>query len=403
MSGTNLLDPTSVAQQPGLTTPDFDAALTDPAPLGPPGSFTDAPVAPTTVGGDPTRFSRRMEDAGAAADGQLGDAATNGECATCPLQVQLEHRSQYTAMPRYSEQEWVPAARFIFLVGRDQSGSDRQLSVRVAAPAGASASWEVTPIEKHSGTLAVRTGTGNRFDYTPSVTQAQRPITASREPNDPVQYRIKATVTHNGQTQEIVETVTQDERDIIRQEYVDFRTWRDRFTLHVPYRNRIVEASRSQMRGNYVLIVDSAMTELLTATEAQLGTTIDVSSGWRNPRRNLAAGSKAPNSNHQHGGAVDMQPVGEDDLQGLARRIAFLNLYNAALAVPSRVVLLEQGSKQLYPSKAAVPAPSSAAPDADQDGIPDSATQDGQRIATLFVTASHVHIDRAPPDEAEDD
>jgi len=394
----------SGTQQPGLVAPNLNGAnLLSPTPLGPPTTFSGAGAPPAPVGGDTTRFSQRMETAGAAADSELGVAATGSSCATCPLQVRLEHRSQYTAMQRYSQEEWVPAARFIFLVGRDQTRSNRQLSVRVAEPAGASATWEVTPVGAHSGTVATRTGTGNRFDYTPAVTQAQRPITASREANAPVQYRIKATVTHNGQTQEIVETVTQDERDIIRQEYVDFRTWRDRFTLHVPYRNRIVEPSRQEMRGNYTLIVDSAMTELLLATEARYGGRIQVSSGWRNPRRNLAAGSTAPNSNHQHGGAVDMQPVGQREIGRVARRRAYLNLYNAALGIGARICMLERGATPIYPTSTAVPTPSARAPDGDGDGIPDAATQGGTNIQTTFDNASHVHVDRSPPDEAEDD
>lgn len=390
-------------QNPGLTAPNFNSSrLLDPAPLGPSGSFTGNAVSPTPVSGDPTKFSKTMEQAGDAADKELGDATTGEDCATCPFTVRLEHRSQYTAMTRYSQQEWVPAARFIFLVGRDASKSDRKLSVRVAEPAGASATWEITPVGAHSGTIEKNTGTGNRFDYTPKVTNAQRPITGSRSPNPPVEYKIKATITHGGKTQEVVETVTQDERDIIRQEYVDFRTWRTGFTLHVPYRNRIVPPSRPQMRGNYALIVDSAMTELLTATEAIFGP-ITVSSGWRNPRRNIAAGSKVPNSNHQHGGAVDMQPAGSKGMAGATRRLAYLNLYNAARQVPSRVVLLERNSAQLYPTSAAVASPSAEMPDTDQDGIPNAATSKGKNVQALFDSASHVHIDRAPPDEAEDD
>ncbi|MCY1013811.1 hypothetical protein OV079_51470 [Nannocystis pusilla] len=93
----------------------------------------------------------------------------------------------------------------------------------MAEPEGASATWEVKPIGDHSGKIAKPTGTGNRFDYTPEVTNAQRPITASRKPNPPVQYSIKATITHEGKSHEITEIVTQDERDIIRQEYVDQR------------------------------------------------------------------------------------------------------------------------------------------------------------------------------------
>ena len=388
-------------QDPGLIAPTVTNDLFRPTPMGPLGSFSGPAVSPRML--QETSFSRRMEQAGAAADQRLGDRATGQSCATCPLQARLEHRSKYTAMKRYSQQEWVPKERFIFLIGEDASGSNRTLSVRVAEPAGASASWEITPLGAHSGTIEKRTGTGKQFDYTPTVTQSQRPITGSRSPNPPVQYQIKARITQGGATQEIVEVVTQDERDIIRQEYVDFRTWRTGFTLHIPYRNRIVPPTRAEMRGNYQLVVDSAMTALLTATEAALGARINVSSGWRNPRRNIAAGSKVPNSNHQHGGAVDMQPVGQRQMTGATRRAAYLALYNAARRVPSRAVLLERNAKQLYPTSAAVPSPSDKAPDTDDDVIPDDAVSRSRNVQSIFDDASHVHIDRSPPDESEDD
>nr|WP_276604336.1 D-Ala-D-Ala carboxypeptidase family metallohydrolase [Nannocystis pusilla] len=144
------------------------------------------------------------------------------------------------------------------------------------------------------------------------------------------------------------------------------------------------------------------MTELLTATEAAYGASVFVSSGWRNPRRNLAAGSTVP-SNHQHGGALDMQPVGQKQMTGATRRSAYLRLYNAARSVRSRVVLLEKGPKAVYPSSAAVPSPTPETPDNNEDGIPDAATSGGSKVESLFDIASHVHIDRAAPDEADDD
>jgi uncharacterized protein YcbK (DUF882 family) len=307
--------------------------------------------------------------------------------------VRLEHRSRYTAMTKYSKQEWVAAKDFIFLIGQD-----RVLSVRVAEPKGAVATWEVTPLGPQSGTLNPNKGTGNQFDYTPQVTQAQRPITASRSPNKAVKYLIKATVTLNGQTKEITETVEQDERDIIRNEYVDFRTWRHGFTLHVPYRNRIITPSRDDIRGNYTLVLDSHMTELLTATQANYSGTIMVTSGWRNPRRNLAAGSTAPNSNHQHGGAVDMAPSESHTTSGATRRGAFVQLYQAALKVGARLVLLEAGATPLYPSNGAIPTLKKGQTDADGDGLPDGSSAEG-----AFDGADHVHIDKNPPDESEDD
>lgn len=321
--------------------------------------------------------------------------------------VRLEHRSQYTAMTRYSTTEWVAASDALFLVGQA-----RVLSVRVAAPAGASATWEITPLGDHSGTVPVSTGSGNRFDYTPVVTQAQRSVPegipsgpeelGTKVANLPIRYQIKATVVVNGTTHEKVEIIEQDERDIIRQEWVDFRTWRNGFTLHVPYRNRLVTTDREgNVRGNYDLILDSSMTELLEATEANLGAGVYVSSGWRNPQRNLWAGSTVANSNHQHGGAVDMQPVGGPT--GAARRRALLDLYNAARGAGGRKVLLERKASQLYPGNDAFPEPTPENPDADGDGLPDAATHGGENLAAMFDRATHVHIDRNPENEAEDD
>jgi uncharacterized protein YcbK (DUF882 family) len=372
-----------------------DPSLLSPQTSGTPATFSGPAVSPQPVGGDPTHFSKRMTTAGTAADTKLGDSTTGAPCATCPFKIRLEHRSRYTQMTKYSKQEWVAAKDFIFLIGQQ-----RVLNVRVAEPAGAVATWEVTPVGAHSGTLKPNTGTGNQFDYTPQVTQAQRPITASRSPNPAVKYRIKATVTANGHTQELTETVEQDERDIIRNEYVDFRTWRERngvhFTLHVPYRNRIVAASRPELRGNYVLVIDSAMTLLLNATTALYGSQLRVTSGWRNPRRNLAAGSTAVNSNHQHGGAVDMAPGDSHTATGATRRGGFVTLYNDAKQVDSRYVVLEAGAAVLYQGPPL--AVTAKQKDVDEDGI-----ADGTGAVGLFNQADHVHMDRSPPDEAEDD
>ncbi|AKT41228.1 D-Ala-D-Ala carboxypeptidase family metallohydrolase [Chondromyces crocatus] len=403
----DLMNPTGIAQRPELTAPALGSAqLFDPNTSGTPGGFTEG----TSLPGQNTQsFSRTMSDAGTAADGQLGTEQADGACSTCPFVLRLEHRSRYTAMPKYSDQEWVPRERFIFLVGQG-----RVLSVRVAEPEGAVATWEVTPVGAYSGTVDPSTGSGNRFDYTPVVTERQRtehprdpnqttdtstPILIGyRRPNSGIQYRIKATVTHNGHTQEVEETVVQDERDIIRQEYVDYRTWRDGFRLHVPYRNRIVEASDPALRGNYNLVLDSAMTALAQEVRANCAGAVRISSGWRNPRRNRAVNSTAANSNHQHGGAVDLQPSGTSNgTQGTVQhRAAYLELYNAALATPHNSVLLERNATPLYPRNEAVPVPSPADPDTNADGVPD-------RFDPAFGRANHVHIDRSPPNESEDD
>jgi uncharacterized protein YcbK (DUF882 family) len=382
----DLFNPTSVASQSDFKAPTVNSGVFDAPTAGAP-AFQPGKAVVTDPGSN--TFSKKMETAGTAADNQLGAAPANAPCATCPLQIKLEHKSRYTK--KYRGKEWVVAKDFVFLIGQE-----RVLSVRVAEPQGASATWEVTPIGKHSGTLKPKTGTGNQFDYTPKVTNDQRPITASRSPNPAVKYQIKATVTANGQTGEITELVEQDERDIIRNEFVDFRTWRGGFTLHVPYRTVIKPASRAALRGNYVLVLDSAMTELLNAVEANLGQAVAITSGWRNPRRNLAAKSKAVNSNHQHGGAVDMKSTEAANASG--RRGAMVDLYNAALKSGGRAVILEKGSKVMYPTNQALPKVDAKHPDNNNDGLPD-----GSSAAGAVDGSDHVHIDRSPPADANED
>ncbi|AKT41738.1 D-Ala-D-Ala carboxypeptidase family metallohydrolase [Chondromyces crocatus] len=383
---------TPFAQQPGLQAPVFGSkSLLDPNTSGTPSTFSGKAVSPEPVDGDPTRFSKRMTDAGNEADQKLGDTQADGACSTCPFKVRLEHKSRYTK--KYLDKEWVPwDAPFTFLIGQE-----RVLSVRVAEPAGASATWKIEPVGDHSGVVKPATGTGNQFDYTPNADKRKPLASGSRSPNKPVEYKITATVTHNGGTQEVVETIKQDEKDIIRQEYVDFRTWfvgkkGDRFVLHVPLRNHVVAPSRPSLRtGNYSLVVDSATSELLAAVEANLGGKVTVNSGWRNPRRNQAVGG-VTNSNHQHGGAVDMKPT----VDGAGKPGGMYQIYNAALKSGGRAAILEHGGTAIYPTNKAVPAISDESPDKNNNGVPD--TMDGK-----FAHATHVHIDRDPPNGGEDD
>ncbi|MFO0612707.1 MAG: hypothetical protein U0414_08980 [Polyangiaceae bacterium] len=349
------------------------------------------------------------------ASDETGDAADDAP-------VRLEFKSRYTSQDKpadrdcYTTTEWVAHDQLPFLVGQGRS-----ISVRVAAPVGASATWKVTPIGTHSGTIKTSTGSGSEFEFTPEVTNTQRPTSASRSPNPPVEYDIEATVVVAGTTYTKKERITQDERDIIRQEFLDQRMWRSGFELHIPYRNRLVETTIPELRGNYTLILDSAVSHLLEATTAELASTsadlgvelsgITVSSGWRNPRRNLAAGSKIVNSNHQHGGAVDMQPNPWGS--GATHRKAMLALYNAALAVAdARMVLIEHGWCGLM-LKGKTPVPAAEA--GDEDGLPEQTLtfykigDDGKKFSTtgtyadMFDYATHVHIDKDPVDGGSDD
>ncbi|MDI1476782.1 D-Ala-D-Ala carboxypeptidase family metallohydrolase [Polyangium sp. y55x31] len=360
----------------------------------------------------------RPEDQAAKAD-QLqnaNQAASNmpaseagAACADCPQGFKLEYKSRYTEAGqndktpnRYTKEVWVPAKEFIFLIGQD-----RKLTVRTNPPM-ADAEWEVKAVGNHSGTPKPNKGKGAEFSWVPQVTAAQRPTSASRSPNPPVKYEVTVKLTR-GRSTTMTETIEQDPRDIIRQEYVDARMYRSGFTLHVPYRDWIITAPRAEFLNNnnyaqYKLVLDSGMVKLLEAVEAEYGETVTVNSSWRCPRRNLAAGSKVPNSNHQHGGAIDMAPSNYNGIRGAqAGRTAIMNLYRAALAAKektgARMVLLEKGPTALHSGNTDLPRPDAKNPDKNNDGIRDNDSSTMSKLSN----ASHVHIDKEPPGGGNDD
>jgi len=166
--------------------------------------------------------------------------------------------------------------------------------------------------------ISARSGGGNPhsasnkayFSFTPNPTN--RPTTGVRGvANDPIQYKVEARV-----PQGVIKfyDLKQDESDIIRQEYIDLGPvtppWR--LDLEVPADPRF-------NTGNYHLIVDRGMSDAFRATEANFARlrqaaapgapvpAIHVESGYRNPRRNVAAGSEYPvTSRHVWGRALDL-------------------------------------------------------------------------------------------------
>lgn len=167
------------------------------------------------------------------------------------------------------------------------------------------ANWTVTG--KSTDSVNGNPNTANNtstFCFTPNPTN--RPTTGSRVPNDPIKYTIQVTV--GGLTETL--DLEQDEIDIIRQEYVDFGTT-------PPTRAKIIKPTNPQFnKGNYNLIVDNGMQHALTNTIQQFQIlsatpsipTVTVSSGYRNPRRNVEAGSLYPiDSRHVWGSALDLE------------------------------------------------------------------------------------------------
>ncbi|MRG96748.1 D-Ala-D-Ala carboxypeptidase family metallohydrolase [Polyangium spumosum] len=354
----------------------------------------------------PERPEDQLQNANQAASQMPASEA--GACTgDCPQGFKLEYKSRYTEQGqtdttpnRYTKEVWVPAKEFIFLIGQD-----RKISVRTNPPQ-ADAEWEVKPIGSHSGTPTPNKGKGAEFTFVPKVTASQRPVQGSKTRNQPVGYEITVKLT-SGRSATLTEKIEQDVRDIIRQEYVDYRSLPAKKTsLHVPYRDQIVTAPRQEFlnNNNYAadrVVLNSGMLELLEAVEAEYGETVTVNSSWRCPQRNKAVGG-VPNSNHQHGGAIDMKPNGYT-AGTQAGRIAMLNLYRAALRAKDnaggRMVLLERNSKALHTGNTDLPQPNAANPDKNSDGLRDN---DAASI-TKLNNASHVHIDKEPPGGGNDD
>lgn len=187
--------------------------------------------------------------------------------------------------------------------------------------------WTVHSMSADSGNGNPHAGTNqSRFTFTPNP--VNRPTTGSRVPNDPIIYRVEA------RAQDLTAnfSLVHDETDKIRQEYIDFGA------TTTPNRSNIVAPANPAFNvGNYSLIIDRGMNTALTNTQREFQTltnpppapgtappapgtpppppvpvpAITVFSGYRNPRRNVAAGSKYPiSSRHVWGRALDLGVAG---------------------------------------------------------------------------------------------
>jgi hypothetical protein len=143
--------------------------------------------------------------------------------------------------------------------------------------------------------------------------------TASKSPNDPLQFEVVARYqsSESRLSQTSVGTLLQDETDTLRQEYVDFK-------IPVPARSEIIPSLGRFNVGNYnvQLSVDLPghyqailsdygglpITVNGVASAIPAATDFIIHSAFRNPRRNLAAGSVHPNSRHVYGKAFDLSP-----------------------------------------------------------------------------------------------
>jgi len=152
--------------------------------------------------------------------------------------------------------------------------------------------------------------------------------TGSRAPNQPVNFEVVAQA--QGQTvtlsQSGVGTLQQDDIDTLRQEYVDYVTFKTSGP-YTPQRSDVVPSLAGNYNGgNYgvqlAVHMDTSFAAILQAYQSATITVngvtgpmppaaqLLVKSGYRNPQRNKAIGSKFPQtSHHMFGGALDLKPV----------------------------------------------------------------------------------------------
>lgn len=198
------------------------------------------------------------------------------------------------------------------------------------APA-APINWTVTGVSANAGNGNPHTAKNKaQFSFKPNP--SNRPKTGSRSPNDPIEYKVDAEAGGGSSSFGLI----QDETDIIRQEYIDLGP------ATPPARPSIVTPTIATFNtGNYSLIVDGGMDNALNNTETEFQTltpttevapAISVSSGYRNPRRNVAAGSQFPvTSRHVRGTALDLTVPGATATLWARLRSAGANAGNTSI------------------------------------------------------------------------
>ena len=202
---------------------------------------------------------------------------------------------------------------------------------RITLTASVSANWTVHGVSSNAGDGNPHQAR-NRTQFSFRPNPSRRPTSGSRTPNDPIQYRVEAQA--GGRTGTF--DLTQDETDIIRQEYIDLgpRTPPDRNSIVTP-------TIATYNTGNYSLIVDGGMDNAFNNTETAfqaltpagaVAPQIGVSSGYRNPRRNVDVGSNFPvGSRHVWGTALDLTVPGANATLWTRLRTAGANAGNSSI------------------------------------------------------------------------
>lgn len=221
-----------------------------------------------------------------------------------------------------------------FLVGAGQPPIS--VSIRTA-PQAADVMWGVKPSNKFSGTVDPSAGPSKESKFTPDATAARATLrSGSRTPNIPVGYLISVVMASNGRQESTIEQILQDEKSILRQEYVDFAAQpippgasgapmvrqppapppRSALTLHNgPFNTGnyqyVVNLADMQARFNNIVSSYRSQSVTVNGQVVQIPQTAGVTLGsaYRNPQRNRAVLSVNLNSSHVLGRALDLIPA----------------------------------------------------------------------------------------------
>lgn len=167
-------------------------------------------------------------------------------------------------------------------------------------------SWEVEGLGPFSGS-----GVPNRLPHSTTFTfqpnPGTRPTSGSKVRNRPIQYDVSAVF--EGIKQHFI--LTQDDVDLLRQEYIDLEE------VRVPSRSEFVPyaVDGALNLGNYNLILDDGMRVALdkvTARFKELGAgTVKVLGGFSSPQRNKIAGGSRGDG-RAFGRSLDLAPQPAD-------------------------------------------------------------------------------------------
>ncbi|MBL4561819.1 MAG: hypothetical protein JKX79_12640 [Labilibaculum sp.] len=207
--------------------------------------------------------------------------------------------------------------------------------------------WETKGVTTDDGTPNLQNSTDNSiYIFIPNpINRPNQSGRGARQPNNPIEYETYCTVIGLKKKFEC----TQDTKDIIRQEYLDFgTTWQ-------PTRNEVFLDNGRWNTGNYTHLAAQGTNQfqtifnaILTHYNASCNTNrvrangIDLNSAYRNPQRNKAVGSRLINSNHTIGHAMDIRILGARTTQkwGFLRTAALqINGVNAICEIGPRQVL----------------------------------------------------------------